>query len=410
MAGRGRHIRGARWSAIGILIAAATAAPQVARADALPAAPSALAQAGLAAAQNAVDTAAAAVSAAQPAVAVPAVPAVAQAAVPTTSAQAAAVSPSAAAQPAAPPAAALAGAVSVKPRPIVPPSHSARAAGTPLPVAESAARAGEDPPKPSIPTGVTAPRAPVRIAPVTAVPMPSMPVVSAAVIATVPTVPVMGVSMPWADGWTSLLTSMVRNGPAPVPMPGFLDSIGWPPGSAGMPVPAALPPALGPWGAGAAPHGAMRLPSELLPQRHAGPGAGRHQARHAASGTPGRSRYRRLVPVFAAASPRAGHVVRSPLHTSAPARLALDRSQQRGMAPRGARSAPEPTSSLPPPSSPVTGGGPAAASAGSAGGAGAAVLLVGAALLTIFLLSTRVSLDMSAWRSTLLSLRLERPG
>jgi hypothetical protein len=58
----------------------------------------------------------------------------------------------------------------------------------------------------------------------------------------------------------------------------------------------------------------------------------------------------------------------------------------------------------------VTGGGPAAASAGSAGGAGAAVLLVGAALLTIFLLSTRVSLDMSAWRSTLLSLRLERPG
>ena len=117
MAGRGRHIRGARWSAIGILIAAATAAPQVARADALPAAPSALAQAGLAAAQNAVDTAAAAVSAAQPAVAVPAVPAVAQAAVPTTSAQAAAVSPSAAAQPAAPPAAALAGAVSVIPRP-----------------------------------------------------------------------------------------------------------------------------------------------------------------------------------------------------------------------------------------------------------------------------------------------------
>jgi hypothetical protein len=33
-----------------------------------------------------------------------------------------------------------------------------------------------------------------------------------------------------------------------------------------------------------------------------------------------------------------------------------------------------------------------------------------AALLLIFTLSTRVSLDLSAWRSTLLSLRLERPG
>jgi hypothetical protein len=32
------------------------------------------------------------------------------------------------------------------------------------------------------------------------------------------------------------------------------------------------------------------------------------------------------------------------------------------------------------------------------------------ALLLTFLLSTRVSLDLSAWRSTLLCQRLERPG
>ncbi len=58
----------------------------------------------------------------------------------------------------------------------------------------------------------------------------------------------------------------------------------------------------------------------------------------------------------------------------------------------------------------MTGGGPAAASAGTgAGGAATALMAVGA-LLLIFLMSARVSLDLSAWRSTLLSLRLERPG
>jgi hypothetical protein len=58
----------------------------------------------------------------------------------------------------------------------------------------------------------------------------------------------------------------------------------------------------------------------------------------------------------------------------------------------------------------MTGSGPAAAVAASGGGGAAAVLMTVAALLLIFLLSTRVSLDLSAWRSTLLSLRLERPG
>jgi hypothetical protein len=37
-------------------------------------------------------------------------------------------------------------------------------------------------------------------------------------------------------------------------------------------------------------------------------------------------------------------------------------------------------------------------------------MLTAAALILIFLLSTRVSLDIAAWRSTLLCLRLERPG
>ena len=58
----------------------------------------------------------------------------------------------------------------------------------------------------------------------------------------------------------------------------------------------------------------------------------------------------------------------------------------------------------------MTGSGPAAAAAAGGGGGAAAALMTVAALLLIFLLSTRVSLDLSAWRSTLLSLRLERPG
>jgi hypothetical protein len=65
---------------------------------------------------------------------------------------------------------------------------------------------------------------------------------------------------------------------------------------------------------------------------------------------------------------------------------------------------------VPPLTAPVPGGGAAAAAgAGGVGGA-SAVLLTIAALLLIFMLSTRVSLDLSAWRSTLLCLRLERPG
>lgn len=66
---------------------------------------------------------------------------------------------------------------------------------------------------------------------------------------------------------------------------------------------------------------------------------------------------------------------------------------------------------MPPLTAPTPGGGAAAGAGGSGGGGGAAfALMTIAALLLIFTLSTRVSLDLSAWRSTLLCLRLERPG
>ena len=148
--------------------------PQGAQADVLPVAPSALAQAGLAEAQNAVDTVASAVSAAQPAIAVPTVTAAAPAAAPTASVRAVATPPAAAPQPAARPAAATAGAASRVPRPPAPPAHPARAADPPVPVAVSAARAGAYSRPPAMPA-VTAPAVPVRMAPVTVVPMPSLP-------------------------------------------------------------------------------------------------------------------------------------------------------------------------------------------------------------------------------------------
>jgi hypothetical protein len=65
---------------------------------------------------------------------------------------------------------------------------------------------------------------------------------------------------------------------------------------------------------------------------------------------------------------------------------------------------------VPPLSAPATGGGAAASAGGSGGGGASFALLTIAALLLIFTLSTRVSLDLSAWRSTLLGRRLERPG
>ncbi len=86
-----------------------------------------------------------------------------------------------------------------------------------------------------------------------------------------------------------------------------------------------------------------------------------------------------------------------------------DRRRTRG----GERRLPAPAAVVQPASGlPVITTGGAAASAPAAGGIGAAaVLLVGAlALWMLRFVGGRLSLELSAWRSTLLTLRLERPG
>lgn len=71
---------------------------------------------------------------------------------------------------------------------------------------------------------------------------------------------------------------------------------------------------------------------------------------------------------------------------------------------------PLPTLSVPPMNAPITSGGPAAAGVAAAGAGSAVALVAGGVLILLFLLSTRVSLYIAAWRSALLSRRLERPG
>ena len=416
MSGRGRHAEGALWSAITILIAAvAMVVPQGAQADVLPVAPSALAQAGLAEAQNAVDTVASAVSAAQPAIAVPIVTSAAPAAAPTAPVRAVATPPAAAPQPAARPAAATAGAASPVPRPPAPPAHPARAADPPVPVAASAARAGAY----SGPA-VTAPAVPVHMPPLTVVPMPSLPAVtvpavsvpavSVPVVGAVPTVPLSAISIPWPDAWASVFTPATVTSPAtgsPVLAPGLgvLPSMGWPLSLPGIPGTGAAPLLPGTLGGGVVtPLGHAGLPH----QRHRTSSTGHRRARHTESSVRSVSRSRGLVLVSSPSWP--AHVGRPALPGRAPVRLSLHPARRGDVPPRPARSAPEPSSSAPPLTVPVTGGGPAAAAAGTGAGAGATALMAAGTLLLIFLLSTRVSLDLSAWRSTLLSLRLERPG
>ena len=116
--------------------------PQCAHAGDLPVAPNVLAQAGLAAAQNAVDAAAAAVSNANPAIAVPTVSGVAPAGTPAAPTRAAAAPAAAPVRTAPRPAVVTAGAAARAPRHSAPPAPPARAADPPLPVAVSAAHAG----------------------------------------------------------------------------------------------------------------------------------------------------------------------------------------------------------------------------------------------------------------------------
>jgi hypothetical protein len=390
MAGRGRHDGRALWSATAILITVmALAVPQRAHADTVPVDPNALAQAGLAQAQHVVDLVTAAASAARAPAAVPVVTHAPSVAVGTASAPAAASSPAAAPQPAARPAAAITGATSRVMRPPAPPVHSARVADPPLPVAASAARAGAHPvpPAPAAARGDATLVVPVRIdpvvpvptAPVATVPMPRMPVVPAPVLGAVPMVQMPDISIPWAQAWESgavpVLPALSVPVPAPAPVLGALGSMGW---------------SLGP----------MRGPAVPIPARR----------RAAQAHRTARVRFGNRRAGAAPVATWSAEAVRTSVPAHAPVRVSPRPFRQGAPALRPARPAPEPAGAAAPLSSPMTGGGPAAAAAGGGGGAAAAVLLVSSALLLTFLLSTRVSLELSVWRSTLLSLRLERPG
>jgi hypothetical protein len=199
--------------------------------------------------------------------------------------------------------------------------------------------------------------------------------------------------------------------PAPAPQvlsPALGDPAqqGWPLSLTGIPVPGVLPPPPGAPGAGifALTGAPVDLSGPEGQARSTTPTGRRHAAR-AASVVPGGRWLRSGAPVrLLVPAAGAAPAVRDPAPGSG--RLPADRRP----GPRPAHPASAPILAAPPISSPTTGGGPAAAGSGTGGGAAAASLMTAAALLLLFTLSIRVSLDMSAWRSTLLSLRLERPG
>jgi hypothetical protein len=188
------------------------------------------------------------------------------------------------------------------------------------------------------------------------------------------------------------------------PALGNLASTGWPLDLAGIPLSGAAP---GTSGSGMPFSGESPLRGGALPRHRHGAAAGSRAGR-TRDGARASSGYGGLG--LAPAASRPGHVARpsspAPSHVPPAPRL---RRHGTG-SPRPARPAVESSTPAPPLSAPIPGGGAAAAAGASGGGAASVVLLTIAALLSIFLLSTRVSLDLSAWRSTLLSLRLERPG
>jgi hypothetical protein len=231
-----------------------------------------------------------------------------------------------------------------------------------------------------------------------------MPVALAAPSAPVVRIPAIDLS-----SLASLATLVQPPAPtAPVPPPALGDPAqqGWPFSLTGIPVSGALPPPPDALGAGILALTGTRLDlSGPEGGAHATSQTGRRRVHRAASAFPAGfwlrlgAPMRLLVPTGGAAA-----AARHPARGSR--RLLADRRTD----PRPAPPASAPILAAPPISSPITGGGPAAAGAGTGGGAAAASLMTAAALLLLFTLSTRVSLDMSAWRSTLLSLRLERPG
>jgi hypothetical protein len=388
--------------------------PQRAHAGDLPVTPGALAQAGLAAAQNAVDAATAAVSAAQPAVvtpvvAVPAVTGVAPAGTPAASSRAAAAPAAAPARTAPRPAAVTERAAARVPRPSAPHAAPARAADPPLPVAASAAHAGavSVPPVPavSVPTvAIPTVSMPAVSVPQVSVPQVSMPPLPSLTVGSAIRIP--AISIPWPADWASVFASSAPVDAVPGPLLGGLASTGWPLDMAAAPLSGTLPPPLGMSPAGAA----LTLVGALPRHRHATSGAGHgrrarvHSAARSSSGDLGL----RPVPAGGWSAPAAGATHR-PLEVRVVA-PPVPRLRDHGAgSQRPAHPASKSSAPVLPLTAPMPGGG--AAAAASAGGAGgAAVMLTAAALILIFMLSTRVSLDVSAWRSTLLSLRLERPG
>ncbi len=426
MAGRGRHIRGALWTATTILIAAvAMTLPQRAHAGEWPVTPGALAQAGLAAAQNAVDAATAAVNAAQPAVVtgpavtVPAITGVAPAVTPAASPRAAAAPAAAPAPTASRPPAVSERAAARVPRQSAPQAAPARAADPPLPVAASAAHAGAVA-VPRVPAvSVPAVSVPAVAMPAVAIPTVSMPSVSMPSVSvpqvSVPPVPsltvgpgmqIPAIAIPWSADWASVFASSAPVDAAPGPLLGGLASTGWPLDVAAAPLSATLPPRLGTSPAAAA----LTLVGALPRHRHAssGTGHGRRARVHSAARSRAGDLGQRAVAAESWSAPAAGATHR-PLVVRVPAPPVPRLRDDGAGSPRPAHPASESSNPTPPLTAPMPGGG--AAAAASAGGAGgAAVMLTAAALILIFLLSTRMSLDLSAWRSTLLSLRLERPG
>ena len=206
------------------------------------------------------------------------------------------------------------------------------------------------------------------------------------------------------------LATLVRppapTAPVPPPALGNPAQQGWPLSLMGIPVSGVLPPPPDALGAGIF---ALTGAPVVLPgaerQARSTRQTGLRQAHRVAFVVPGGPWLRPGAPMHLLGPSGAAAAAGRRLGPGS-YRLPADRQT----APRPAHPASAPILAMPPISSPITGGGPAAAGAGTGGGAAAASLMAVAALLSLFLLSTRVSLDMSAWRSTLLSLRLERPG
>jgi DNA polymerase-3 subunit gamma/tau len=391
MAFRGRLIGGALGGTIAVVgVTLAIALPQSAQA-AVPATATALAQAGVSAAWQAVGHAVSAVAPARAAIPAVATPGVATPGVATPAVAAPAPAPARLATPA-----------PASPTGKAGPSRAVPDAGAPSPRTGGAgvSRAGSHP----LNAAVGPPLAAPTVAPATPPPAPG---------AMVPSVPAVDVRLPAVHiALPAIVGPPALRPPALAAVVSVLAQPGWPLSLVEGPV-LGVRPSTRDTTVGAAIGPLAGIPPALPGPVSEGPSqtGTRHPRR---PGSPsGTSILRPAVwsPAPALAVPSAGPG-ESRRGAAEPAGESASRLPGRGaMVPRHAHpAAPAPVVPAPPAGSPVTGGGPAAAGAASAGGGGAVTLPAALALFLIFVMSTRVSLDLSAWRSTLLSLRLERPG